>query len=62
MLPNEDHLYMNAVQERLERLYHIDGRADKSHPLHAHYTGLAAKYSGLGSHNRQSSGEAESTQ
>ena len=47
MLPNQDHLYMNAVQQRLERLYFIDGRDKKEHPQHGIYTGLTAKYSGL---------------
>lgn len=27
-------------QRYLETLYELDGRADKSHPLHATYTGL----------------------
>ena len=47
MQPQQDQLYMNAVQERLNRLYIIDGRDKKDHPQHATYTGLWEKYSGL---------------
>lgn len=28
----------------LDKLYKADGREDKSHPLHARYTGLYQKY------------------
>lgn len=31
-------------QDRLDALYEKDGRNDKSHPMHALYTGLADKY------------------
>ena len=47
MQPQQDPQWCNAVQERLERLYQLDGRADRNHPQHAHYTGLHQKYLGL---------------
>ena len=31
-------------QEYLEWIYKLDGREQKSHPLHSVYTGLAEKY------------------
>ena len=34
-------------QEYLEWLYKLDGRDQKSHPLHSLYTGLAVKYKGI---------------
>jgi hypothetical protein len=34
------------TQEQLDAWYEQDGRSDKSHPLHAVYTGLAEKYRG----------------
>lgn len=33
-----------AVQDQLDAWYEQDGRHDPSHPWHAHYTGLAAKF------------------
>ena len=30
--------------EHLEKLYHLDGRQHKCHPLHGTYTELVAKY------------------
>ena len=47
MQPQQDHIWQNAVQARLERLYVTDGRTSPEHPKHGVYTGLAAKYSGL---------------
>ena len=47
MTPNQDLHWCNAIQERLERLYNIDGRNNPEHPQHGIYTGLSAKYSGL---------------
>ncbi|MCE2836200.1 MAG: hypothetical protein LW834_08010 [Cyanobium sp. 49614_E6] len=35
-----NHLEESAKQERLELLYEQSGRGDRSHPLHALYTGL----------------------
>jgi hypothetical protein len=40
MRPIEQVQAMQARQDELERLYEADGRHDRSHPLHAHYTGL----------------------
>lgn len=34
----------DAIQAQLEAWYRDDGREDKSHPMHALYTGLAEKY------------------
>ena len=42
MRPIEQVQAMQARQDELERLYEADGRHDRSHPLHAHYTGLSA--------------------
>ena len=39
-----DHRVESKRQERLESWYEQDGRSDKSHPMHALYTGLAEKY------------------
>ena len=44
VLIHEDIAYCEAVQARLERLYHIDGRDNPEHEHHFTYTGLAAKY------------------
>lgn len=40
---NEATEQMNR-QQRLNEWYEKDGRHDKSHPMHALYTGLADKY------------------
>ncbi len=37
----------------LDCLYLIDGRASKSHPMHATYTGLWIKYEGDDGHTQQ---------
>ena len=42
---HEDHEFCNAINARLNRLYYIDGRDNKSRPQHSTYTGLAEKYS-----------------
>ena len=42
---HQDTEFCNAIQARMERLYKIDGRTDKSHPQHGFYTGLHEKYS-----------------
>ncbi len=47
MQPQEDAQYMEARQNRLERLYIYDGRQNPDHPWHAHYTGLKQKYDGV---------------
>ena len=47
MFIHQDAAYQNAVQERLERLFQIDGRSNPEHPHHATFTGLAAKYNGI---------------
>lgn len=39
-----DRIEEQKRQKRLEDWYEKDGRADKDHPLHALYTGLAEKY------------------
>jgi len=43
----EDTICMENRQKWLEALYKHDGRFDKAHPQHGHYTGLAAKYNGV---------------
>ena len=47
MQPQQDPQYMQARQNRLEKLYIYDGRQNPDHPWHAHYTGLAEKFRGL---------------
>ena len=49
MYLQNDHVFQKAIVERLERLYYIDGRDKKDHPQHGIYTGLSAKYNGIGS-------------
>ena len=39
-----NHIEEQQRQQRLEQWYEEDGRSDKSHPMHALYTGLAEKY------------------
>ena len=43
------HRFNNAINERLERLFYIDGRDKPEHPQHHTYTGLHEKYRGLSS-------------
>lgn len=38
------HQEQEARQRELDRLYEADGRADRSHPHHATYTGLVAGF------------------
>ena len=49
MLIHEDGAYMLARQNRMERLYLIDGRDNPKHAQHGTYTGLYQKYSGISS-------------
>ena len=44
MYLQEDHRFNNAINERLERLFFIDGRDKPEHPQHGLFTGLAEKY------------------
>ena len=44
MYLHEDAAFNNALNARLNRLYFIDGRDQKSHPHHGTFTGLAEKY------------------
>ena len=39
-----NHIEQEARQRELDRLYEADGRADRSHPHHAVYTGLVAGF------------------
>tara|TARA_R100000805_G_C3576587_1_gene81361 strand:+ start:51 stop:248 length:198 start_codon:yes stop_codon:yes gene_type:complete len=47
----EDIVCMANRQKWIETLYRFDGRHDKAHPQHGHYTGLALKYQQLDSVN-----------
>lgn len=44
MNPDCNPAVQNAVQERLDAWYALDGRHNHDHPMHSLYTGLAAKY------------------
>lgn len=48
MDPNCNPIEQQARQDQLDAWYEADGRHAKDHPMHAHYTGLAEKYSGAG--------------
>ena len=45
--PNCDPAQQNKVQEQLDAWYRLDGREERSHPLHSLYCGLAEKYRAL---------------
>ena len=47
MQPQQDRIWCNAIQDRMNRLYKIDGRDNKEHPQHGTYTGLWEKFNGL---------------
>lgn len=41
-----DPVIQQQVQDRLDRMYELDGRSDPTHPMHCLYTGLAEKFAG----------------
>ena len=42
--PDCDPIQQQAIQDRLEAWYALDGRHNHDHPLHGTYTGLAQQY------------------